>query len=104
MVLAALVASYALGKASDVTIRVANTENVQRQELIEVDAKALAEKLGLSEGETFVVHNTLKQEVDYQLTYDGKMLVDVAVRPNGQAILNVISGKPAAKAGKGAGK
>lgn len=94
MVLTALVASCSLAKASDVTISVVNTENVQRQELIEVDAKALTEKLGLGEGETFVVRNALKQEVDYQLTYDGKLLVDVAVRPNGQAILKVSSGKP----------
>jgi hypothetical protein len=81
---------------ADVTLTVTNTENVQRQELVEISAKDVYQKLGIGESETFVVKNALKQEVDYQLTHDGKLLIDVSVRPCGSAQFTIAPGKPKA--------
>lgn len=81
---------------ADVTITVSNTENTQRQELIEIDAKAVYGKLGIAEGSPFIVRNALKQEVGYQLTHDGKLLIDASVRPCGKAEFTVSAGTPKA--------
>ena len=63
--------------AADITVKVTNTENVQRQELIEIDAKIVYQKMGLAKGETFVVKNALSQETSYQITHDGKILITI---------------------------
>jgi len=80
--------------AEKVKIRITNDQKTQRQEVVEVDAAAVCKKLGISKGETFVVMNALGQEVGYQLTHDGKILIDVAVRPCGTAEFIVEPGKP----------
>ena len=80
--------------AQQVTVSVSNPTDFQRQELVEVDAQAVRQKLGISDGQPFKVVNALKQEVAYQLTYDGKLLLDVSVRPNGEARFTVVPGMP----------
>ena len=80
--------------AGTVKIKVSNEQNSQRQELVEVDAAAIRQKLGIGKEETFVVKNALGQEVGYQLTYDGRLLLDVSVRPCGTAVFTVEQGKP----------
>ena len=77
-----------------VTITVSNPTDEQRQELVEVDANMVYHKLGISKGKPFRVINALHQEVAYQLTYDGKLLLDVSVRPNGTARFTVLPGQP----------
>ena len=97
MILTALVSwilSLSAGAASTVTITVENNEDVQRQELVEVDFKPIAEKLGLGENDGFVVRNAFGQQVDCQLTYDNHLLIDVAVRPHGTAKYTVAKGVP----------
>ncbi len=79
-------------KAFDVTI--SNDLSTFRQEVVELDAKTVFEKLGISGGRQFKVINAVGQEVAYQLTYDGKILVDVAVRPCGSAVLTIKKGTP----------
>ena len=81
-------------KAADVTIVVTNNEPVQRQELVEVNAGEVYEGLGVSKGTSLVVKNALGQEVAYQLTYDGLLLIDAAVRPCGEASFTVTTGTP----------
>ena len=80
--------------AGDVTIMVRNQEKVQRQEVIEVDLKTVTDKLGLKEGETFIVKNPIGQQVDYQITHDQKLLIDAAVRPSGTMKFLVTKGTP----------
>ena len=82
--------------ADSVRIVVTNGEQVQRQEVVEVDAAAVCQKLGAVQGESLVVRNQFGQEVGYQLTHDGKLLIDVAVRPCGTAEFTVALGKPKA--------
>lgn len=77
-----------------VTITVTNDENEQRQELVEIDLKTIVDKLALGEDDAFVVRNAFGQQVDYQVTYDGKLLIDVSVRPCGKALFTVSKGVP----------
>ena len=77
-----------------VTITVTNDENEQRQELVEIDLKTIVDKLALGEDDAFVVRNAFGQQVDYQVTYDGKLLIDVSVRPCGKAQFTVCKGVP----------
>ena len=81
-------------QAQQVTVTVINSAESQRQELVEVDAKAVREKLGIADGKPFKVFNALRQEVAYQLTYDGKLLIDASVRPMGVARFTVVPGQP----------
>lgn len=80
-----------------VTITVTNDENEQRQELVEIDLKTIVDKLALGEDDAFVVRNAFGQQVDYQVTYDGKLLIDVSVRPCGKAQFTVSKGVPEPK-------
>lgn len=77
-----------------VTITVTNDENEQRQELVEIDLKTIVDKLALGEDDAFVVRNAFGQQVDYQVTYDEKLLIDVSVRPCGKAQFTVSKGVP----------
>lgn len=80
--------------AQEVTITVTNDEKCQRQEVVEVDADAVLQKLRLAKDGKFIVKNALGQEVGYQLTYDGKLLIDASVRPCGSAVFTVKPGIP----------
>lgn len=80
--------------AQEVTITVTNDEKCQRQEVVEVNADAVFQKLGLAKDGKFIVKNALGQEVGYQLTYDGKLLIDASVRPCGSAVFTVKPGIP----------
>lgn len=77
-----------------VKITITNDENEQRQELVEIDLKTVTDKLALGEDDAFVVRNAFGQQVDYQITHDGKLLIDVAVRPCGKALFTVSKGVP----------
>lgn len=77
----------------DVTIH--NGENMQRTEVVELCGKTVAEKLGIPSGvRLFKVVNAVGKEVPYQLTYDGKVLVEASVRPCGDARFTVVKGMP----------
>ena len=80
--------------ADDVTVTVTNESTGQRQQLVEVDASAVISRLGIKQGEPFVVMNALGQQVAYQLTYDGKLLIDASVRPKGTAEFTCTKGTP----------
>ena len=80
--------------AQNVKIIVNNDEKVQRQEVVEVSAQQLYEKLGISYGSPVIVKNALGQQVGYQLTHDSLLLVDASVRPCGKAEFTVEKGTP----------
>lgn len=80
--------------AQNVKIIVNNDEKVQRQEVVEVCAKQLYQKLGISYGSPVIVKNALGQQVGYQLTHDSLLLVDASVRPCGKAEFTVEQGTP----------
>ena len=80
--------------AKNVKIIVNNDEKVQRQEVVEVSAQQLYEKMGISYGSPVIVKNALGQQVGYQLTHDSLLLVDASVRPCGKAEFTVEKGTP----------
>ena len=80
--------------AQNVKIVVSNDEKVQRQEVVEVCAKQLYQKMGISYGSPVIVKNALGQQVSYQLTHDSLLLVDASVRPCGTAEFSVEKGTP----------
>lgn len=93
-----LLASFILSLgtfAQIATITVSNPEKVQRQEVVEVDIQAVCTILKCSPNVGLVVKNALNQEVAYQITYDGKLLIDASVRPSGTAVFTVEQGTPA---------
>ena len=80
--------------ANNVIVSVTNTSDVQRQELVEVGLQDVYAKLGIKKGEKFIVKNALGQQVAYQISYDGKLLIDAAVRPGGTADFTILPGTP----------
>lgn len=76
------------------TVTVRNGQNKFRQEVVELDANTVYAKLGISGGRQFQVYNAVGQQVAYQITYDGKVLIDAAVRPNGTAVFTIKKGTP----------
>ena len=74
-----------LADAENVTVSVSNNSGMQRQELVEVPVDDVYARLGIQKGGQFIVKNALGQQVAYQVTYDGKLLIDASVRPNGTA-------------------
>ncbi len=82
----------ATGKMVKLTI--SNPSETFRQEVVSVDARQVFQQLGISGGRQLRVVNALGQEVAYQLTYDGLLLVDASVRPGGTAIFTIERGTP----------
>ena len=76
------------------TVNVTNTLGTFRQEVVELDANVVFEKLAISGGRQFQVYNAVGQQVPYQITHDGKVLIDAAVRPNGTATFTFKKGTP----------
>lgn len=89
-----LLAPFKVSAGNNVTVSVSNSDNIQRQELVEIQLKDIYNKLGIKPGEKFIVKNALNQQVTYQITYDGKLLIDASVRPNGTADFTVTIGEP----------
>lgn len=79
-------------KSFNVVVR--NDADVFRQEVVEIDANTVFAKLGISGGRQFQVINAVGQEIAYQITYDGKILIDAAVRPCGAAQFTFKKGTP----------
>lgn len=76
------------------TVGVTNGTDRFRQEVVELDAKDVFARLGISGGRQFCVYNAVGQQVAYQITYDGKVLIDAAVRPCGTALFTFRKGTP----------
>jgi hypothetical protein len=76
--------------AFSVNLTVSNPTDMQRQELVAVDMN----QIGVKAETPFVVVNGKEQEVDYQVSYDGKLLIDACVTPHGTTTFTVKEGTP----------
>lgn len=76
-------------------VDIKNKDNNLYHKVVELDAKTVFDKLGISGGRQFIVKNAVGQEVPYQLTYDGKILIEASVRPLGIASFIISKGLPA---------
>jgi len=72
-----------------------NENNQQRQEVVEVEWQDVCRQLGITTEEEVVIENAAGQEVSYQKTYDGKLLLYVSLHPYGKAVYTMTKGKPA---------
>ena len=77
-----------------VSVTVANSADEFRQQVIEIDARTVFERLGLQGGRQFIVYGPDGLEVPYQLSHDGKVLVDAGVRPRGTLTFTIRRGTP----------
>ena len=89
-----LVALTTAGRAQQVKLTVANPSDHQRQEVVGADLNAVCNLLGTSVEETFIVRNGIGQELEYQKSYDGKLLMYVSVQPHSMAEFTIECGKP----------
>lgn len=78
--------------STKVVLSATNTTDTQRLEVAEFDAKTVWQSLGVESGSNIIVKDLYNQEVAYQITHDGKLLVEMAVRPRGEARMIVEPG------------
>ena len=96
-VIAMVLALCAWGVQATMTgvhILVNNPSNDQRQEIVETDLATIYQRLGIGHDEPFTVKNAFGQEMTYQKTYDGKLLLEVSVQPHSQATFTIAKGEP----------
>ena len=94
LMMAAALACLGKAGARQVTIRVTNPTDCQRQEVVEADLSAICQQLGVDAATPLTVTNAIGQQQPYQRSYDGRLLLYVAVQPRGTAVLNVAEGQP----------
>lgn len=78
-----------------VVLTATNTTQHQRQEVVAWNAKEVWQQLGVKEGSSLIVKNPYGQTVTHQITHDGRLLLDVSVRPKGTAEFTVEQGNSA---------
>lgn len=82
------------GGQSSMTVTVANPSAANRGEVVELDAEEVFGALGISGGRQFVVLDGDNVEQPYQLTHDGKVLLQAFVAPNSEAVFTIRRGEP----------
>ena len=73
---------------------ITNPSSEFRQQVIEVEAGEVFAKLGIQGGRQFIVLGHDGLEIPYQLSSDGKVLIDAGVRPHGTLTLTLKRGVP----------
>ncbi len=82
------------GGNTSIRLTVINESDEFRQQVVEVAANQLYERLGIQGGRQFIVLDEGGLEVPYQLSYDGEVLLDVGVRPHGKFTFTIRKGTP----------
>lgn len=75
-------------------VTVSNPTEIQALQVVELNASDVFSRLGICGGRQLVVVNALGLQVPYQLTYDGKLLIEASVRPKGKATFTIAKGQP----------
>jgi hypothetical protein len=81
-------------QAQVATITVNNPTAEQRHEVIGVDTADVFRLIGCTTKDHFVVKDAFDNQVDYQLSSDGQLLIDASVLPHGTATFKVQQGAP----------
>jgi hypothetical protein len=81
-------------QSPQVSLTFQNESDRQRQEVAEVGLQAVCGQLGISSDEPLLIRNKAGQEVAYQKTYDGKLLIFVSLHPHGKASYTLSKGQP----------
>ena len=77
-----------------VKLIISNPSDEFRQQVVEVEAKELFSRLGIQGGRQFVILDPARLELPYQLTYDGKVLIDAGVSPHATLTFTAQKGTP----------
>lgn len=95
-ILSVLLAIPLLAQAKNerLTITISNSSTLQQQRVVEIDLKAVSEGLGIDASAPFILRNKAGQQVDYQITHDGKLLVFAGVQPESSWTIYAEAGKP----------
>ena len=80
--------------AQTLSLTITNPSDIQRQEVVETDLDTICQKLGIGHNDSLVVRNALGQEMTYQKSYDGKLLLMVSMQPQGKVVYTISKGKP----------
>ncbi|MDR2854216.1 MAG: DUF4861 domain-containing protein, partial [Prevotellaceae bacterium] len=85
----------ACGCQKSLKITVANPANFDRlTELVEIPIDKVQNKITLTAGTTYTVHNAKGEKIPSQLTYDGKLIFATALKANKTASFKIVAGKP----------
>ena len=76
------------------TITVENPTDDNRQDVVEVDAQQIFDKLKIGGGRQFIVLDGDAVEQPYQITSDGKLLIQVFLAPHSSATFTLVTGEP----------
>ena len=77
---------------AQITLTISNPTAAQRSELVIIDAASL----GIEVGKGIIVRDVSNIERPTQWTHDGKLLMEVHVRPHGEAVFTLQPGTPTA--------
>ncbi len=91
-ILCLFVSLYSITATQAQTLTISNPTDQQRSELISIDAAML----GIEAGKGVIVRDVSNIERPTQWTHDGKLLMEVHVRPNSKAVFTLQTGTPAA--------
>ena len=82
------------GFSKEIHIDVTNPCDFQRQEIVEVNAGKILRDLQTDDTGNVIVKNAIGQQVLYQFTYNGKLLIDASVRPHSTTHYIISTGTP----------
>ena len=83
-------------ESKKLTFEVKNPSASNRQDVVELVATEVFKRLDVGGGRQFIVLDGDKVEQPYQLTSDGKLLVQVQVAPQSTATFSIVTGEPKA--------
>lgn len=86
--------AFAAGLKAQVTVTITNPSDMQRQEVVEADLTAICRQLGTASSDSLVVRNALGQEMTWQKSYDGRLLLSVAMQAKGKVVYTISKGCP----------
>ena len=79
---------------NEMSLVVKNNGNEYRHQVVEIDAKDVFQRLGIQGGRQFIVLDNAGLEIPYQLTYDGKVLIEADARQHTEAKFRIVCGTP----------
>lgn len=92
--LLALLTACGPKQSTDFTVTVTNDQAFDREEMVEVPISEVAKKVQLIDEEQYIILDAEGNQVPYQITYDDKLLFQVNVKADAEAVYTVAVGEP----------
>lgn len=80
--------------AESVTVTVSNPGKEQCCQIVELPLKDVYSRMGIDENRSIAVRNAEGQNLDYQKTYDGKLIFDASARPGQSVKYTIVESDP----------